>query len=251
MPSVPSGILEGAMKPEDLAKSVAKAQELANSPAAQLARKVAASPSTQAAQQLAQSPTVQLARKVAESQPATQAAKQASSLADELQAIRRRLATPEGSKAALDAAKAARAGGTDTLARTVMPWARTARRRGVAPPPQPVMPIVSPPLRKIDTDGLIRRAKEIFDEDADAKRELDRQMVATMEKMHAALVEANQRESEALDRATAAEKREAAAQTRTEKRETLMIRVAVGSMAFGALSFVAAVVAIFVAVNAS
>jgi hypothetical protein len=232
-------------------KSVTTAQELANSPAAQLARKVAESPSAQAAQQLAQSPTAQLARKVAESQPANEAAKQVSSLADELQAIRQRLTTPEGSKAALDAHRVR--AGTDALARTILPWATTARGRRIVspPPPLPVMPIVSPSPRKIDTDGLIRRAKEIFNEDADAKRELDRQMVATMEKMHAALVEANQRESEALDRAAAAEKRETAAQARTEKREAFMVKVAVGSMAFGALSFVAAVVAIIVALNAS
>jgi hypothetical protein len=64
-------------------------------------------------------------------------------------------------------------------------------------------------------------------------------MLATMEKMHGALVEANKRESEALDRVQLA-----------EKRDSFMLRVAMGSMAFGGLSFVAAVVTIIVALNA-
>jgi hypothetical protein len=234
------------MRPDEIAKSVARAQQVADSPAAKLARKVAESPTSQLAQQVIESPTAQLARRVAQS-PTGEAAKQAASFADELQAIRRQLATPEGSQAALAPFKAAR--GVTEVSR-LKPWLRTARGRGVASPfPSEFRsPVVVPPpvLQKIDTEGLIRRAKEIFDEDAEAKRELDRKMVETMEKMHGALVEANQREAEALDRAEAAETREVEAQARAERREGLMVKVTIGSTIFAGLSFVAAVVAIVV-----
>jgi hypothetical protein len=229
------------MKTEQLAKSIVKAREAAEGPTGQLAREIA------------ESPTAKLARKVAE-RPTDPAAKQASRLADELEAIRRQLATPEGSAKALAEARARRdaeRAATD-VPEGLLPWLRTTRGRGVVLPSSSAFrsPVVPPIPQKIDTDGLIRRAKEIFAEDTEAKRELDQKMVKTMENMHTALVEANQREAEALDRAKAAEDREAAARTRTEEREGFMVKVAVGSMIFGALSFVAAVVAIFVAASA-
>jgi hypothetical protein len=253
------------MKTEQLAKSIVKAREaaegptgqlareIAESPTAKLARQVADSPTAQAAQRVADSPTAKLARKIAES-PTGEATEQAAGFADELRAIRRQLATPEGAAKALAETRAGRdaARAVTDVPESLMPWLRTTRGRGVVLPSSSAFrsPVVSPVPQKIDTDGLIRRAKEIFAEDAEAKRELDRKMVATMEKMHAALVEANQREGEALDRAQAAEDREAAAQARTEKREGRMLKLTIGATIIAALSLICTVVAIFVAANA-
>jgi hypothetical protein len=236
------------MKPEEIAKIFAQPQQVADSPTAKLIRKVAQSPTAQLVRQATESPTSQLARKVAQS-PTGEAAKQASSIANELQAIRRQLATPKGSQAALAATRAAR--GVTEAPETLKPWLRTAKGRGVsAPLPSEFRSpaVISPPVpQKIDTEGLIRRAKQIFAEDAEAKRDLDRKMVETMEKMHGALVEANQRETEALDRAKAAEEREVAAQARTERREAFMVKMTVSATVIAALSLVGTVVAIFVA----
>jgi hypothetical protein len=255
------------MKTEQLVKSIVKAQaaaegpvghlarKAAEGPTRQLARKVAESPTAQAAQQVADSPTAKLARKVVEG-PTGEAAKQTSSFADELQAIRRQLATPEGSATALAEIKArtdaARA--VTEVPERLRPWLRTARGRGVVSPSPSAFrsPVVVPPVpQKIDTDRLIRHAKEIFDEDAEAKRELDQKMVAMMENMHAAMVEANQREAEALDRAKSAEDREVAARARTERREGRMLKLTIGATIIAALSLMGTVATIIVALSAS
>jgi hypothetical protein len=239
------------MKPDEIVKSVAKAQHVADSPAAKFARKIAESPTTPLMQQVTESPTAQLARRVAQS-PTGEAAKQATNFADELQAIRRQLATPEGAQAALAASKAAR--GVTQVPEMLKPWLRTPRGRGVvAPLPSEFRSpaVIPPPVpQKIDIEGLVRRANEIFAEDAEAKRELDRKMIEMMENMHAALVEANQREAEALDRAKAAEDREVAARVRAEGREGRMLKLTIGATVIAALSLICTVVAILVAANA-
>jgi hypothetical protein len=253
------------MKTEQLAKSFVKAREasegptgqlareIAESPTAKLARQFAESPTAQAAQRVADSPSAKLARKIAE-RPTGEAAEQAAGFADELQAIRRQLATPEGTAKALAETKVGRgAVRAADVPEGLRPWLRTARGSGVVLPSSAFRsPVVVPPVpQKIDTDRLIRRAKEIFAEDAEAKRELDRKMVATMEKMHSALVEANQREVEALDRAQAAEDREAAAQARTEKREGRMLKLTIGATIIAALSLMGTVATIVVALGTS
>lgn len=241
----PSGLAKELVKARRMNDAAAVARELAETPTARLARKLAELPDVEAATAAAESPTAQLARKISESSTAG-ATKQAASLGDDLAGIRRQLAAV----AAADKANTIPSSVAQLSPQLRVPLGQK-RRSPILPGSSGIPSGVAPPSpQKIDTEGLFRRAKEIFAEGDEAKRELDLKMVETMENMHTALVEANDREAAALDRAEAAEAREVAARERAEGREQWMLKMTAVALIFGALTVAAAVVTIIATVNA-
>lgn len=111
-------------------------------------------------------------------------------------------------------------------------------RRSSIPLPsfEPLVPQVEPGsvgrrLAALISDG---KAEQVKREAARVK--LQTEMAEALVAMRAAIVEGNAREAESLERATAAERREAETQKRSERRERYMLMMTAASMIFGAVS---------------